>query len=269
MGKTKIEWTATQNPDGSLTAGFSWNAWVGCAEVSPGCSRCYAKVWAKRSGHPELWEGERRRTTPANWAKPHKWNREEGLDYQEGMRISRPRVFTNSLADFMDNQVPVQWRREAWHVIDQTPNLDYLILTKRPQNIIKMLPEPDAGYTKPWGPNGWPNVWLGMTAENQEEYDRRASHLYAVPAAVHFISYEPALGPLVVDQDAPLDWLICGAESGPHARPMDLAWARAARDQCKRQGIFYFFKQMGGKRKPFPPIPADLLIREWPRGVSR
>lgn len=252
MGKTKIEW-----------CDFSHNFWVGCEKVSPACSACYAEAWAKRTGHPELWTGERRRTAVANWAKPHKWNREVGVDFLEGMRPSRPRVFTNSLADFFDNQVPVQWRREAWHVIDQTPNLDWLILTKRPQNIMKMLPDPDAGYSKPWG-NGWPNVWLGMTAENQEEYDRRSNHLYKVPAAVRFISYEPALGPLVVDLDAPLDLLICGGESGPHARQMDLAWARAARDQCKRQGIFYFFKQMGGKRKPFPPIPDDLMVREMP-----
>lgn len=241
MGEnTKIEWCE-----------HTHNFWVGCQKVSPACDHCYAESWAKRSGHPELWDGERRRTK--TWAEPHKWNRRA---------IARPKVFTNSLADFFDNQIPNEWRQDAWRVIDETPNLDWLILTKRPQNIEKMLPDFNG-----WG-SGWPNVWLGMTAENQEEYDRRANHLYKVPAAVRFISYEPALGPLTIGRDAPLDWLIAGGESGPHCRTAKMSWFEDIRDQCKRQGIFFFMKQIGGKRKPFPEIPTGLMVREFPRSVA-
>lgn len=264
MGETTIEW-----------ADFTHNFHVGCTKVSPGCDHCYAETWAKRAGTPELWAGERRRTSVSNWAKPHKWNREEGVDFLEGMRTSRPRVFTNSLADFFDNQIPVQWRRDAWHVIDQTPNLDWLILTKRPQNIAKMLPEPDAGYSKPWG-NGWPNVWLGTTAENQEEANRRIPELLQIQAAVLFVSAEPLLGELDLTDIKrwnalmpsfrwpSLNWIITGGESGPGARPFNPDYARKLRDQCADAKISFFMKQMGGKRKPFPPIPDDLMVREFP-----
>lgn len=247
MENSKIEWTD-----------HTHNFWVGCQKVSPACDHCYAESWAKRTGHPELWNGERRRTTEANWRKPLKWDHTDGADYLEGMRISRPRVFTNSLADFFDNQVPEQWRADAWATISATPNLDWLILTKRAQNIHKMLPPG-------WG-DGWPNVWLGTTAENQEEYDRRVPYLNAAPAAVHFVSYEPALGPLHLSIGGHrVDWIIAGGESGPHARQCDVAWFRELRDDCSHFGIKFFMKQMGGKRKPFLPIPDDLMVREFPR----
>jgi protein gp37 len=242
MGEnSKIEW-----------CDHTMNFWVGCTKVSAACDFCYAETWAKRSGHPELWEGERRRTVPANWAKPHRWN----LD-RLGTDQPRARVFTNSLADFFDNQVPVQWRREAWHMIDQTPNLHWLILTKRPQNIAKMLPEQDAGYTKPWG-GGWANVWLGTTCENQEVADRNIPVLLAVPAAMRFVSLEPLLGPIDLVQckavtiETPgmepagrIDWTIVGGESGPHARPMHPDLVRSLRDQCAAAGVAFFFKQWG------------------------
>jgi protein gp37 len=246
MGEnSKIEW-----------CDHTMNFWVGCTKVSAACDHCYAESWAKRSGHPELWDGERRRTSPSLWRQPLRWN----LD-RLGIGNPRARVFTNSLADFFDNQVPSEWRGDAWDIIGKTPNLDWLILTKRPQNIAKMLP---AG----WNDGLWPNVWLGMTCENQEEYDRRANYLYSVIAPVRFISYEPALGPLVLDEDAPLDWVIAGGESGPNARPIEVEWFFNLRDQCARQGIYFFMKQMGGKRKPFEPIPDDLLIREFPRSAA-
>lgn len=274
MGEnTKIEW-----------ADSSFNFWTGCTKVSDACTFCYAESWAKRTGHPELWEGERRRTSVANWRKPLIWDRK--LD-DTGRR---QRVFTNSLADFFDNQVPEEWRIDAWATIDATPNLDWLILTKRPQNIHKMLP-PN------WG-NGWPGVWLGTTVENQEEADRRIPHLLAVPARVRFLSCEPLLGDTILHHpwlgwkcavcneragsiDACndcdpcigaagrrfIDLVIAGGESGPHARELDKVAerGRSLRDQCKAGGAAFFFKQMGGKRKPFAPIPDDLMIREFPR----
>ena len=237
---TAIEWTDA-----------TFNAWVGCTKVSPACDRCYAEGWAKRTGHPELWAGERRRTTPGYWRQPDKWNRAAAA---AGVR---KRVFCCSLADVFDNQVPPLWRADLWQLIRDTPSLDWQILTKRPQNIRKMLP-------LDWG-GGYPNVWMGTTAENQEEAERRIPHLMAIPAAVWFLSIEPTLGPIILPvwgqyEVLGVDWVICGGESGPGWRDMNPDWARALRDQCRSQGVPFFFKQMAGKR----PIPDDLLIREFP-----
>lgn len=241
MGEnTKIEW-----------AHHTFNPWLGCQKVSSACDHCYAESWSKRTGQAHLWNGERRRTTPANWQQPIKWNREAEAG---GIRF---RVFCASLADVFDNKVPVRWRDDLWHRIEQTPNLDWLVLTKRPQNITKMLPNVEAGH-KPWGA-GWDNVWLGTTAENQEEADRRIPHLLAVPAAKRFLSVEPLLGHLDVRPYLPnklwndlpswkqpeIDWVIVGGESGPGARPMHPGWARSLRDQCQAAGIPYLFKQWG------------------------
>lgn len=267
-----IEWTT-----------HTFNPWVGCTKVSPGCDNCYAESWARRTGQPTLWTGERRRTSAANWQQPIKWNK------RAGERGVRERVFCASLADVFDNQVPERWRWDLWHYIQQTPHLDWLLLTKRPQNISKMLPTEEIGAPA-WG-NGWPNVWLGTTAENQAEADRRIPHLLAAPAAVRFLSCEPLLGaldlthiPLVprvpgslragihinalagryvesgLDYIGPwdingpcptdwparrLNWVIAGGESGPGARPMHPDWARSLRDQCRGAGVPFFFKQWG------------------------
>jgi protein gp37 len=229
MGEnTKIEW-----------ATHTFNPWIGCTKLAhpngSACDFCYAATWAKRTGHPELWEGERRLTSLENWRKPRKWNR-AAMEAGE-----RHRVFCASLADVFDNQVPDVWRIDLWQVIEETPHLDWLLLTKRPQNIHKMLP-PNWGY-------GYPNVWLGITAENQREYERRWPDLREIPAEVHFISYEPALGPLcltAVEGDRP-DWIIAGAESGGKARPSHPQWFRDVRDECARLGTAFLFKQWGGR----------------------
>lgn len=230
MGETtKIEWCHS-----------TFNPWVGCTRVSPACDFCYAESWAKRTGHPELWEGERRRTSAANWQQPLKWDRQAAANGE------RRRVFCASLADVFDNQVPARWRDDLWHLIARTPNLDWLLLTKRPQNISKMLPDPRTGV-KPWGDRGWPNVWLGTTSENQPEYNRRWPHLAAIPAVVHFISYEPALGLLDIwaaTGTAP-DWVIAGGESGPKARAPHPDWFRRVCDDCAAAGIPFLFKQHG------------------------
>jgi protein gp37 len=258
---TRIEW-----------ADHTFNPWVGCTKVSPACDHCYAEGWAKRTGQPHLWQGDRRRTSAANWQQPLKWNRQAERD---GCRF---RVFCASLADVFDNQVPARWRHDLWHRIDQTPHLDWLLLTKRPQNVAKMLPDTATGV-KPWG-DGWPNVWLGTTVENQAEADRRIPHLLAVPAAVHFLSCEPLLGPVdlttiyhdqtmtdalegmsesnVIDagdryvavnpvyrRHPRIDWVIAGGESGHGARPSHPAWFRSLRDQCAAAGVPFHFKQHG------------------------
>ena len=144
-------------------------------------------------------------------------------------------MFSNSLSDFFDNQVPAEWRADAWAIIKRTTHLDHLILTKRPQNIHKMLPDD-------WG-MGWKNVWLGTTAENQTEYDRRWPQLHTVPATVRFVSYEPALGPLRIDGSQAPDWIIVGGESGANRRPFDLVWAESLREHCSQIGTSIFFKQ--------------------------
>lgn len=237
---SKIEWTH-----------HTFNPWVGCTKISPACDHCYAEGWAKRAGSPELWKGERRRTTAANWRQPIIWDRRAA---EAG---TRARVFCASLADVWDNQVPHEWRIDLFALIRATPNLDWLLLTKRPQNIAKMLPIATVDFS----PFPWPNVWLGTTAEDQAHYDQRWGHLSKIPAAVRFISYEPALGPLKLINHRYLpDWLICGGESGGNARTMDPAWARAIRDECAELNVEFFFKQMTKKAL----IPDDLMVRQFP-----
>lgn len=144
--KTGIEW-----------CDHTFNPWVGCTKVSAACDHCYAEGWAKRAGSPELWNGARRRTTEANWKQPLKWNAATGRD---GVRR---RVFCASLADVFDNQVPMQWRRELFDLIAKCRNLDWLLLTKRPQNIQKMLYDVFSGFNPS---ASWPHIWLGTTVES-------------------------------------------------------------------------------------------------------
>lgn len=237
---SKIEWTD-----------HTFNPWVGCTKVSPACDHCYAEGWAKRTGQSSLWAGERRRTSLQNWAQPFRWNRKAEKDGR------RYRVFCASLADVFDNQVPIEWRDDLFKLIAATPNLDWLLLTKRPQNIRKFLP---------WGVgcHPWPNVWLGTTAENQEELARRRGHLLSVPAVVHFLSCEPLLERIWLPAKDTywhsLDWVIVGGESGHHAREMKAEWARSLRDECAQMGIAFFMKQMTRKA----PIPDNLMVRQFP-----
>lgn len=233
---SKIEWTH-----------HTFNPVVGCTKISPACDHCYAESWARRTGHPELWNGRRRRTSASNWQQPVKWDRAAKAAGE------RHRVFCASLADVFDNQWEPEWRDDLWRLIAETPYLDWLLLTKRPQNIEKMLPQ--------FWRDGWENVWLGTTTENQEEWDRRVPLLGAVPARVHFVSVEPMLGPIDAGNafdDPPdnspfqkIDWVICGGESGPGARPMHPDWARSLRDQCAAAGVPFHFKQFGEYR----PLP--------------
>jgi protein gp37 len=171
-------------------------------------------------------------------------------------------VFCASLADVWDNQAPKEWPRDLFQLIAETPELDWQLLTKRPENIAKMLPAAIDGL----GPWPWRNVWLGTTCEDQEHYDRRWPTLSAIPAVVHFVSYEPALGPLVLPTGSPLpDWVICGGESGTGARMMKRKWARDLLRNCQAERVAFFMKQMTGKK----PIPPDLLVRQFPKASNR
>jgi protein gp37 len=233
---TKIEW-----------ATHTFNPWIGCTEVSAACDHCYARDLAHRYGWAEWGNAPRHRTSPANWLKPLTWDRKAKVAGE------RHRVFCASLADVFDNQISEAWRADLWHLIDVTPNIDWLLLTKRPQNIGKM--------TWPRWPNGLPrNIWLGTTVENDTELHRRVPELEATPATVHFLSMEPLLARTYLSGAQP-NWVICGGESGSQARMMSPDWARYLRDQCKERNIAFFMKQMTKK----VPIPADLMIRQFPQ----
>jgi protein gp37 len=202
------------------------------------CDHCYAEVMMDhRYGRVE-WgpHGERKRTSEANWRNPIRWN-EDARTFKE-VNGHRPRVFCASLADVFDNQVSSKWRRDLFTLIGECNRLDWLLLTKRPQNILTMLPAD-------WG-DGYRNVWLGVTAESQKYFDKRWSLLVEIPASIKFISYEPAIGPLRLPKYGPFpDWLISGGESGPRARSMKPQWVRNIITDCRNRGVAPFHKQWG------------------------
>jgi protein gp37 len=279
--KTGIDW-----------CDHTFNGWIGCMKVSPGCLNCYAETMMDKRYHRVQWGqmktettepsvGTRVRTSAANWRQPLKWAKrarelQRLWDAQQPFEVKlhpseriprpeRPRVFCSSLADVFDNQVPEEWRNDLWRLIRDTPELDWLLLTKRPENIERFLPASWHHWsTAEKGPMDWQNVWLGFTAEDQEHFDRRWPIMRDIPAVVRFCSYEPAIGPLRLrgmGDMAGLGWLICGGESGKGHRPMEPEWERLVRNDCFRFGIPYFFKQLAGKR----PIPADFpVVRQFP-----
>jgi protein gp37 len=237
----------------------TFNPWMGCAKVSQGCKHCYAETLiTNRMGRDLFGATEKRsRTSKSIWEKPVAWNRAAAID-------RRPRkVFVASLADvFEDAPGPNEWRPDVWALIRACPWLDFQLLTKRPENINRMLPDG-------WG-RGWPNVWLGTSIEDRHVVER-ANILAGTPAFSRFISYEPAIGPVFYDFPEPggrasgmpgnfdwtedgctdpeldltgIDWLIAGGESGSDRRPMNLGWAHDARFACQEAGVAFFFKQI-------------------------
>ena len=231
----------------------TFNPWLGCTKISPGCAHCYAETLTKNRMGLTLWgpKAGRTVTSDANWRKPLAWNREAEA---EGRRY---RVFCASLCDvFEDHPIANGTRPRLWNLIRCTPWLDWQLLTKRAERIRENLP-PN------WG-DGWPNVWLGVSIENND-YVSRADHLRAIPATVRFVSYEPALGPLDQLNLAGIDWLIFGAESGPHFRRADLDWARQIKARCEAAGIAFFFKQSNHR---FTERGIELdgrIVRQYPR----
>lgn len=247
---SNIEWTH-----------HTFNPWIGCQKVGPGCDHCYAEAWDARGLQKQeaRWgaHAARTRTSAANWRKPLAWDRAAAAVG------ARHRVFCASLADVFDNHSSIlpEWRADLWALIAATPNLDWMLLTKRPGNIANMLPVPFDFERL------YPNVWLGCTVVNQAEADRDIPKLLAVPARMRFLSMEPLLGPVdltsircgmwtcnalsgLSDQDAPVSLdtvhlVIVGGESGPGARPMHPDWARSLRDQCNAAGVAFHFKQHG------------------------
>ena len=230
-----IEWTH-----------HTFNPWWGCIKVSPACDNCYAELWAKRMGH-QLWgkHSPRRFFGEAHWREPIAWNQEAKTTGQ------RERVFCASMADVFERRADLNAERlRLWKLIETTPHLDWLLLTKRPQNIERLVP---------WR-SDWPaNVWLGTTVENQRLAEKRLPFLLEIPAAVRFLSCEPLLGPLDLndwfhkDNFYPIDWIIAGGESGPGCRPMHPDWVRSLLNQCQSFGVPFHFKQWGQW------VPAELV----------
>lgn len=235
---SKIEWTH-----------HTFNPWWGCAKVSSACRHCYAETWAKRVGN-QIWgsDAPRRFFTDKHWKEPLRWNTDAAAAGE------RRRVFCASMADVFERRAELnepRWR--LWKLIEETPNLDWLLLSKRPQNISSMVPWTDS----------WPdNVWVGCTVENQTWADKRLPILMASPARVRFLSCEPLLGPLDLSlymEDSnlhPIDWVIAGGESGPYSRPMNPDWVRDLRNQCAENEIAFHFKQWGHW------VPEELLMEQ-------
>lgn len=244
--KTGIEWCDS-----------TFNPWIGCTAISPACDNCYAKAMMDDRLHVAEWgPGKpRTRTSSGNWRQPLKWNRDHEAFFAVHGR--RRRVFCASLADVFDNEIPWQWRLDLFSLIRDTPNIDWLLLTKRLGNVGPMLSE-----LQVHGALGdvFPNVWLGATICNQPEADRDLPRLLRTQAAVLFLSVEPLLGPIDLYKCGALhadyniesawsvgniDWVVVGGESGKNARPMQADWARTIRDQCQSAGVPFFFKQWG------------------------
>lgn len=313
--ETKIQW-----------CDHTFNPWRGCTKVSPGCAHCYAETMSKRNPAVlGVWGNDGTRVVAADsyWREPLKWNqaaahgvcvecgtpcRNTGIaiDCECGQigavgRVRRPRVFCASLADvFEDRPELVAPRRRLFELIAATPHLDWLLLTKRPENIIRLWPGTgDAAPAMHEDENGnrvLRNVWLGVSVEDQPRADERIPQLLATPALVRFLSCEPLLGPINLDAalrfprfDAcprcmppgdpccpyccgsfgvpagdRVEWVIVGGESGPKARPCNVAWVRSIVEQCKAAGVACFVKQLGAN------VWGEMFGQDgstWPKGT--
>lgn len=239
----------------------TWSPWLGCTKVSPGCDHCYAEALDARHkwGGATHWGAgvPRRRTSASYWKQAESWNR---AAEKNG---TRPKVFP-SLCDPFDNEVPDAWRLDFARLIADTPNLTWLLLTKRIGNVAKMQGADSLLFDVMQR-----NVRLGASVVNQKEADRDITTLLATPAASWFVSYEPALGPVhwqhewlhrsqpildhcayAIPENPRIDWIIVGGESsqgGQKARPFNIEWARSTIVQCKAAGVACFVKQLGSK----------------------
>lgn len=226
--RTAIEWTDA-----------SWNTAHGCTKVSIGCKNCYAEAQMKRF-EPEL--DFRFHLRPNAMGLPRTWK-------------SSRMVFVNSMSDLFHQDAPDDYIREVFRVMLECPRHTFQVLTKRPERAVTM------SWSLPWPPN----VWMGVSVETSDYYERLDA-LRSIPAALRFVSFEPLLGPL---EDPPLDgigWAIVGGESGRNARPIEASWVQTIRDRCQSAGIPFFFKQWGGLDKKTAGCSLDgQEWKEWPK----
>lgn len=279
MENSNIEWTD-----------HTFNPWIGCTKVDELCAHCYAEARDIRFNGGQHWGkgAPRQRTTPSNWNEPRRWNREADKAYEEWKATltmnpppRRPRVFCASLADWLDDEVPIEWLADLLLLIYNCPNLDWLLLSKRPENFFSRLEAVSNWVLKFGGVGdnadssvrfyiwleawrsavGFPsNVWIGTSVGTQKSADLRIPELLKIPARIRFLSCEPLLGPVEFSNVTKrvdcvkvlgnmafdgIHWLIAGGESGKGARPMHPDWARRMRDQCRAAGVPFFFKQWG------------------------
>lgn len=257
MKDSKIQWTD-----------HTFNPWHGCVKVSEGCKNCYAETLSRRLGR-DIWGADKPRKFFGEkyWREPLTWNAEARAAGE--MR----RVFCASMADVFEEREDLDYERlKLWPIVEQTEYLDWLLLTKRPENAHKMFPAR-------WTSDGFPrNVWFGFSAENQRRFDERMAALMGALSVMHrprvlFISAEPLLGPINMGDylgDWPfVDWVIIGGESGRGARPLNLDWIRTLRDQVAEEGAAVFVKQLGSvwSRENKAGDSKGGLVDEWPEDL--
>ena len=265
---TKIEW-----------ADESWNPITGCTSISEGCRNCYARRMAKRLAGRFGYDGK----NPFNVTlhadrleKPLYWN-------------TPRRIFVCTMGDLFHEDVPDFWIDEVVHTMMHDDKHTFMLLTKRPERMKQ--------YVMGRGLCEADWIWFGITAENQQRADERVPILLGIPGAVRFVSIGPMLGPIYLhtswlkpygcncgckSRDMSgvgrypcgshestsadrIDWIICGAETGMKAREMKPIWAGNIQRQCEDVNIPFFFKKMSGGKNP---MPYNLNIREWPKGVD-
>jgi protein gp37 len=230
---TGIEWTDR-----------TWNPTTGCDKVSPGCTHCYAEALTKRfhTNFPngfDLTLHRNRLEEPKRWKKPS-------------------RIFVNSMSDLFHEEVPIDFLKEVFEVMRETPWHIYQILTKRDKRLVELAPQLE------WSDN----IWMGVSVENQN-YVHRVDSLRQVDAKLRFLSCEPLLGPLQLDLTG-IHWVIVGGESGQKHRPMQAEWAQSIRDQCQDAGVAFFFKQWGGRTpKAAGRLLDDKIWDEMPKAENK
>jgi protein gp37 len=259
--KSSIEWTDA-----------TWNPTTGCDRVSPGCDHCYALTLAKRlkaMGNARYQhDGNPNTSGPGFGLTLHHDKIEEPLRWKTPRRI-----FVNSMSDLFHDDVPEQFIADVFHVMREARWHQFQVLTKRPRRMAYTLQNLWSGA---WAHEPAPNVWLGTSVEDQKRAELRIPRLLETPAAVRFLSCEPLLDrvditPWIQDRVVQLEWVIVGGESGAGARPMDLEWVQAIRDDCTAAGIAFFFKQWGGRTPKAGGRSLDgRTWDEWPtdRSVS-
>lgn len=272
MAKTLIAW-----------ADFSFNPWIGCSKVGVGCTGCFAEAYDNRFGGGHWGPGApRRRTSHSTRSAPEKWN----LKAEANRTLYK--VFSHSLSDVFDNEVPDEWRADEFKLWKRTPYLRWIVLTKRPGNILKMLPSDWHEH-----PHRYRNVGFCVSVSTQEEFDREVPKLLQVRAAWHGVSIEPQVELVSINTRLDtidttwLDWIITGgasAQPGYDPPPYNVDWARSLIAQCRNADIACFVKQLGAN--PYDgdqPLtlrsskagadpeewPADIRVQEFPEQLLR